>query len=331
MSASVMVRADPSGPPVFAGADQAHAWLGSLAERHGLDCEGEDTEWLLFGERLILEVLAFGQGESGKVSECSVTHRLSYDDPAQERKASLQLRGVLADLLALAEEVGGELHASDDDMRLLEDDLDWYAGLTDAAAATPDQRVHPHAEFLGIDFHELTKEQAQDLMDRWLADEPARLAWLADRVSAGKGRLFDRADVVLDRSPDSLVSLWRRVRKQLRWRGPDDVFDPARLPVWANSSPAHNHPRFSDDTLWLLDAVARYWAAVLCQATGDRWILGRERVPGYIDQNKPILKRDNASPVRLITIQAAIELDRDERAGDQALRRLFYVRTHVLL
>ena len=175
---------------------------------------------------------------------------------------------------------------------------------------------------MGFDFDELTKEQAQELMDRWLADEPARLAWLADRVAAAKGRLRDRGDVVLDRSPDSLVPLWRRVRNQLRWRGPDEEFDPARLPVWANSSPAYNYPRFSDDTLWLIDAVARYWAGVLCQATGDRWVLGRSRVPGYVDQNKPILEKYDGSPVVPVIVNADIELSRDNRASDDRLRQL---------
>lgn len=178
-------------------------------------------------------------------------------------------------------------------------------------------------EFLGIDFHELTKDRAQDLMDRWLADEPARLAWLADRVAAAKGRLVDRADVVLDLSPDSLVPLWRRVRKQLRWRSPGEMFDPARLPVWANSSPGYNHSRFSDDTLWLVDAVARYWATVLSRATGDRWILGRSRVPGYVDQNMPILEKYDGSPVVPMVVNASIDLKHDRRAGDHELRRLF--------
>ena len=321
MSASVVVRGT-SGAPVFYSAEQAHALLDSLAERHGLDFEGEAPEWLLLGERLILEVLAPGHGDAGQVSECFVTHRLSYETPAQEREAILQLRAVLADLLGLAAEVGGELHASDDDMLLREGDLDWYAGLTDDATAVEAVPARPAAEFLGVDFHELTKEQAQDLMDRWLADEPARLAWLADRVAAAKGRLRDRGEVVLDRSPDSLVPLWRRVRKQLRWRGPDEEFDPARLPLWANSSPGYNHPRFSDDTLWLIDAVARYWAAVLCDQTSDRWVLGRSRVPGYVDQNMPILEKYDGSPVVPMVVIASLELKRDERAGDNELRRL---------
>lgn len=63
MSANVEVRAAQSGKPVFDSNDEANTWLSILAERHGLDREGEDTEWLLFGERLILEVLAPGRGD----------------------------------------------------------------------------------------------------------------------------------------------------------------------------------------------------------------------------------------------------------------------------
>lgn len=81
--------------------------------------------------------------------------------------------------------------------------------------------------------------------------------------------------------------------------------------------------QFSDGTLWLTDAIARYWAAVWCQATGDEWVLHRSRIRGDSDRNRPVLKRHRGNPITPTGTCALRSLKNSPRASDQELRELF--------
>lgn len=129
--------------------------------------------------------------------------------------------------------------------------------------------------------------------------------------------------MTLDRSPDSLFSLWRWARPRLRWRTQDEGFAPDQLPLWVDPDAGMGVEQFSDDALWLIDAVARYWAVVWCEATGDRWMLHRSRIRGDVDRNRPVLERYRGSTITPVQVSAGRSLRRDPAASDRDLRSLF--------
>jgi hypothetical protein len=237
------------------------------------------------------------------------TYLFAYDNLEDELGARMLCRRWLWELDRLARRVGGVLHLGPG-LRAAggPDDLDEFSGLT-AIARVPLRATLPPGTFLGIDFPSLSKDEAQRLMDQWLADEPRQLAWLAEQVGS---------EVELDRSPESLVGLWRWARQRLRWRPRGEAFDPARLPMWAHVPAATDYDDFSNDTLWLLDAVGRYWTVVWREQTHDRWILLRSKIRGHQHQNRPILERYGYPHVGN-TVIAEWSLRGDPRASDRDL------------
>ncbi|MFI7601033.1 hypothetical protein [Actinoplanes sp. NPDC049681] len=125
-----------------------------------------------------------------------------------------------------------------------------------------------------------------------------------------------------------LPPLWAWARVRVAWRHAGEAVDESRLPTWFPDPRGIGFERFSDETIWLIDAIARYWAEVLLAGGPPdvRWGTGRSRVTGYLDQNVPVLLGfgDDLPPIRIIGSTASNALEGDERDGRlEELHRLW--------
>ncbi|TIC87461.1 hypothetical protein E8D34_10065 [Nocardioides sp. GY 10113] len=162
------------------------------------------------------------------------------------------------------------------------------------------------------DFVAMTRTEARSYLERFLAETPDRLAWLAD-LSAGAGgpKASD-----LDFSVESVDALWEWAVPRLAWRtgyqpptsaadvrprfNPNYLEGPAELPSWFRHPSGVGLARFSADTLWLIDALARYVGEVAIRCIpGSRWASGSTRPKGNMVANQPVLagSLDEASPI----------------------------------
>jgi hypothetical protein len=144
-----------------------------------------------------------------------------------------------------------------------------------------------------IDFASMGARQAKAYLQDWLATTPARRRWLEDALRAdGRGPLSN--DLV------SLIEVgdWLAGRAQLRdgvvlgGRLPDlSGVDPENVPSWFDLSPTGAW-MYDDATTWAIDAAALNLGHVVTALDPEVvWIVARERTRGYIDQNRPCLRR----------------------------------------
>src|SRR4051812_25346940 len=130
------------------------------------------------------------------------------------------------------------------------------------------------------DFPAMTRAEARAFLQHWLGEGPTRLDWLRRTAAANGGPAH------LDGTGISLGPLGAWARTQLAWRAPAEPAGGASLPAWFPNPIGIGFERFSDETIWLIDAVARYWAEVLLTEgpAAVRWGTGHSRVKGYLDQ-----------------------------------------------
>ncbi|MEV6598888.1 hypothetical protein AB0M36_18815 [Actinoplanes sp. NPDC051346] len=168
------------------------------------------------------------------------------------------------------------------------------------------------------DFHAMTKAEARAFLQSWLEEGPGRLDWLRQAAATSGG------PDELDGTGSSLGPLWTWARTRLAWREPGEPVDEEALPAWFPEPRGVGFERFSDATIWLIDAIARYWAQVLL-AEGPskaRWGTGHSRVKGYLDQNHPVLLGfvNDLPPISIIGSLVSQALN--GTAGDNRLEEL---------
>ena len=189
---------------------------------------------------------------------------------------------------------------------------------------------------------DLSREEAEAYLEQFLREHPERLERLVQTCESTGGPSVEE----LDYSPSSLVPLWHWVRERLSWNEAyeppavlgdppvhiptrEDLPPPGEIPSWAGAHP-REAARFSPETLWLIDMVARYFADVLSRANPDaEWHVGHSRIKGYVEQNRPVLSwaGGDLNPVNLIMVLVSRELRGDPGAREgEALRDLFDVR-----
>lgn len=120
-------------------------------------------------------------------------------------------------------------------------------------------------------FDKLTQKNARAYFNLYLSEKDAALAELASECKDDNGRM-----VVLDKSPQSLVGVWRWTRGQLLKciSAPED--DSAKMPVWYGPMILHNphmtETRFSVLEASLIGKLAYYKGEVLLNTIpGTRW------------------------------------------------------------
>lgn len=310
MPAALIATDDASGLRCDEAA--VRAWLDAREERkRQLVSERADGGWRVAATPMTVDVVPIREG--GLLIRLELLGTVTYRDVEEELAARRLFRLFLDDLAEFGQDVGGMV-AVGDPLRVPDDDgLYEFVGMTRIARR---RFILPDNVTAKVDYAALSAQQAQDLMDQWLADGPARLAWLADQTGE---------EVDLDRSPESLVALWRWARPRLRWREQTDGFDADRVPIWVDPRDGHALDQFSDHTLWLIDAIGRYWAAVWCEETGDRWVLHRSRIRGDVNRNRPVLERWGGNPLVPTATNAWRSLRHDPRASDDQLRTTYDV------
>lgn len=161
-------------------------------------------------------------------------------------------------------------------------------------------------------FATMTKPEARAYMERFLGEMPVcleRLTALAVSSGGPGGR-------ELDYTPQSLDLLYAWAAPRFGWRPnyqapafrgdsgtrliTDDLEAPEDLPSWVQHPSGHGFDRFSAETLWLIDGLARYLGeTVISCVPGTRWASGATRPKGNMVANQPILAglSDEESPI----------------------------------
>jgi hypothetical protein len=119
----------------------------------------------------------------------------------------------------------------------------------------------------------------------WVSSFPEREAWL--------DKEFGEAARPLDLSRESLERLEPLASQRLAWRPSGAGLEEVDRPIWFESDTDFGYERFSDETLWLLDALMLYLGQAVLQKAPEEWEwnAGNHRAKGYIFQNLPVLKR----------------------------------------
>lgn len=99
-------------------------------------------------------------------------------------------------------------------------------------------------------FNQLPHAQAEALALQWVASGPARLEWL--------GRRFPATE--LDYSDASMRALLRESNEQFELA---EAPGADTLPVWCEDDHYSGYRHLSDDSLWLVDALALYLGDLL--------------------------------------------------------------------
>jgi hypothetical protein len=156
-----------------------------------------------------------------------------------------------------------------------------------------------------IDFDAMGARQAQAYLRSWVATTPAQREWLDAALRAdGRGPLRE------DLNSLGEVAEWMASRVRLRdgvvLGGPlPDLsgVDPEKVPSWFDSTPAGAW-MFDDWSNWAIDAAALNFGYVVTVLDPDvGWVVARERTRGYIDQNRPCLRRrGDTLPVNPIAV-----------------------------
>lgn len=161
-------------------------------------------------------------------------------------------------------------------------------------------------------FVTMTKPEARAYMERFLKEMPACI----DRLTAVTASTGGPGRGELDYGPESLELLYEWASPRFAWRAsyqppayrggsgtrliPDDLEAPEDLPSWLQHPSGHGFDRFSAETLWLIDGLARYLGeTVINRVPGTRWASGATRPKGNMVANQPILAglSDEESPI----------------------------------
>lgn len=170
-----------------------------------------------------------------------------------------------------------------------------------------------------VNFLAMTKPEAETFLQRWLGEGPARLHWLRQAAETTNGP----AD--LNGTGVSLGPLWAWARTGFAWRAAGEPIDPAALPAWFHDPSGVGFNRYSDHTLWLIDAIARYWAkALIAEDPAHRlqWAVGHSRKKGYADQNQPVIVGFTVPLNPIFVVGTAVNRSLDGEVGDDRLREL---------
>lgn len=184
-----------------------------------------------------------------------------------------------------------------------------------------------------VEFVSMSKLEAEEYFQRFMAEMPACERRLADTPSATGGP----SPQSLDHAPESLGRLWERAATRLAWRegyeppalgfpGPridtEDLEPADRLPSWFHHPSGVGYARFSPETLWLIDGLGRYAGNTLVETVpGTRWKAGHARTKGYMFQNQPVVAGlgEEIMPIQVCAVLATKALT----GGQRSLREAF--------
>lgn len=156
-----------------------------------------------------------------------------------------------------------------------------------------------------IDFDSMSAKAANAYLHEWVATSPERRQWLDQAMTSdGHPPLQEQSQSLED------VAVWLAERTRIRdgvqlgGRMPDlsDV-DADQVPSWFDSTPAGAW-MFDNWSNWAIDAAALNFAYVVTTLDpAITWVVARERTRGYIDQNRPCLRRSKgAVPLNPIAV-----------------------------
>ncbi len=152
------------------------------------------------------------------------------------------------------------------------------------------------------DFFELADAEAEAYLAAYRRAGPERLAWLERKVETNGGA--DAA--VLDRSPESLVPLWRWFVSWHDAGGGDGEL--LGVPMWYEPDPP-GATALPPAVLWIVDAIGYYFAEVVAtNVPGVGWTVAKSpKRLRYEDRNKPVLASASGarlSPVDVVYVGA---------------------------
>lgn len=148
------------------------------------------------------------------------------------------------------------------------------------------------------EFYSMTRDQASDYLEQFLAEMPAsrlRLAQTLERHGADPA-------LAEDFTPGSLDPMWEALSPQLAWQDgyhPDPEHPEIRpslealgdldaLPSWLTTNSAAIS--FNPESIWVIDGLGRHLGNVLVAVLpGMRWSVGRHRIRAYVYQNHPVI------------------------------------------
>lgn len=124
----------------------------------------------------------------------------------------------------------------------------------------------------------LSPAEAEAALEEFVAERAPALRMLQDQVGS---------DVVLDRTVESLVPLWRWMTPRLTKASGEH--DTGRRPTWSRYGLGSSEV-LSDECLPLVDGLVSYVARVVqTRFPQVGWVLDTDPHPRYLDQNKPAL------------------------------------------
>ncbi len=182
-----------------------------------------------------------------------------------------------------------------------------------------------------VEFVSMSKAEASAYLEQFLREMPSALERLRTHCSATGGP-------DLDGSVPSLDELWAWARPQFQWRegyvppalgqpgaqiSADELEPTDALPSWFHHPSAAGYARYSAETLWLVDGLARYLGeVVVADVPGAGWRVGNARRKGYLFQNQPVvggLGGDEQSPLHTCGILVGRALRAESVPGVQSL------------
>ncbi len=145
-------------------------------------------------------------------------------------------------------------------------------------------------------FDEMTPAEADQVFAGFLDQRPKALAYRRQRLAADG----QDPDELLDGSVASLEPLWAWVKRQLPsgprqegWRTDTDQVVGQPVPGWYRHEIAEERA-LSADSVRLVDGVISYVGEVVMAAVaGARWRRGYHPVRRWVDQNSPVLARED--------------------------------------
>lgn len=179
-------------------------------------------------------------------------------------------------------------------------------------------------------FVSMTSAEAATYLDGFLTEMGPSLS-----------RFATSTDCELTCSPESLDQIWHAVRPKLTWRvdftppargepGPrialEQLEPPEDLPSWFHHPSGAGYARFSAETLWLIDGVARYLGETFIRNVGARWGSGNAPLEGYVYQNQPVLigvTAEPLSPMQTCAVIVARALRSRPTHGPQSLAEVY--------
>lgn len=172
-------------------------------------------------------------------------------------------------------------------------------------------------------YHQMRKGEATAALEEFLRGRPPALQRLTELMAADG---LDPA-AVMDRTPDSLVSVWRWATSKLAARTPGSAeFDGRWVPSWLRHS-FEDEPVLSYGSVLLLDGVVSYVCQVVeGAAPAAAWRLGFQQPKSYELRNHPVLGRGHTEfdVARRVSQKArglllGVDKDRDDDLALMAL------------